>query len=375
MLESHQSDDDIAEADSEPTPSAALDAYEAIRGTPTTRYYGSKRKLLGWLHEKLRPLNFHTVLDAFGGTASVSQLFLGMKKKVTYNDAFRFNVDVARTVLARSIALTTEELSSFVSSIVPERGVVSKNFDGIFYTANENEWLDGYMLAIRENNLRVDQRSLLLYLIYQACLKKRPFNLFHRANLSLRTNPDVSRSFGNSSTWEKSFQDHIFQAYDELKPCPIVDRFEATVLNPQLVEKIQPGFDLVYLDPPYINKQERYNRDDYWRRYHFLEGLSLYDNWEQKIDYCSKIRIMNSPDHFTKWSRKATFKEALYELISIHKSSIVVLSYVTDAYPDEDELRRFFDITFSDVSLYSTSHNHALSKSKKKELLFIGRPR
>jgi adenine-specific DNA-methyltransferase len=53
---------------------------------PTTRYQGSKRKLLLWLYKHISPLNFKSVLDVFGGTACVSYLFKIMDKQVTYND-------------------------------------------------------------------------------------------------------------------------------------------------------------------------------------------------------------------------------------------------------------------------------------------------
>ena len=60
---------------------------DTIARLPATRYYGSKRKLLGWIHSKLKSLEFDTALDLFGGTASVSQLLRAMRKTVTYNRA------------------------------------------------------------------------------------------------------------------------------------------------------------------------------------------------------------------------------------------------------------------------------------------------
>ena len=54
-----------------------------LKIVPTTRYQGSKRKILPWLYECLRNYEFHTVLDAFGGTGMVSYLFKRMGKRVT----------------------------------------------------------------------------------------------------------------------------------------------------------------------------------------------------------------------------------------------------------------------------------------------------
>jgi adenine-specific DNA-methyltransferase len=68
----------------------------SIRMLPSTRYYGSKRRLLPWIYEIIGGLKFNTALDIFGGSASVSLLLRLMRKSVTYHDGLRFNEDVAR---------------------------------------------------------------------------------------------------------------------------------------------------------------------------------------------------------------------------------------------------------------------------------------
>jgi adenine-specific DNA-methyltransferase len=122
-----------------------------------------------------------------GGTGSVSLLFKAMHKRVTYHDGFRFNEDVARTVLAPRPALT-RQVEEKLEAVKPCVGIVSQHFSGIFFRDDENVWLDGFIAQIATDPNTRDAKALLSYLIYQACLKKRPFNLFHRANLRLRTN-------------------------------------------------------------------------------------------------------------------------------------------------------------------------------------------
>lgn len=83
---------------------------DLLKIVPTTRYQGSKRKILPWLYECMRNYEFHTVLDAFGGTGMVSYLFKKMGKRVTYNDLFQFNQRVARfekAHLRRTLLCTT----------------------------------------------------------------------------------------------------------------------------------------------------------------------------------------------------------------------------------------------------------------------------
>lgn len=54
-----------------------------------------------------------------------------------------------------------------------------------------------------------------------------------------------------------------------------------------------PGkYDLVYVDTPYISKCGV--AVDYLSFYHFLEGLTMYDEWGKHIDYKSKHRRLIS---------------------------------------------------------------------------------
>ena len=48
---------------------------------PSTRYQGSKNKILDWIYYSTERLTFNTVLDAFGGTGSVDYAFKNLFKK------------------------------------------------------------------------------------------------------------------------------------------------------------------------------------------------------------------------------------------------------------------------------------------------------
>ncbi len=348
---------------------------ERIKKFPTTRFYGSKRKLLPWIYENIKSLQFNTVLDGFGGTGSVSLLFKAMNKDVTYHDAFFFNNHVAHAVLGDEVRISKEAFQEFVHESKPQDGFISKTFRGLYYKDDENRWLDGFVAKLFSSNLTARETSLYLYALFQACLKKRPFNIFHRTNLNLRLNKEVERTFGNFTTWEQPFSELIMQAYKDLISSLWKGRGSIKILKPTCISRIRNGYDLVYLDPPYISEIEENNRDDYWRRYHFLEGLSNYYEWDKLIDRKTALRSMPRPKHFLVWSRKQTFREQLFWLLRKHRQSIVVLSYVSDSFPDENEIAGYFESLFSDVSIHSLKHGHALSKQKKRELLFIGRPR
>ncbi|MEW8460388.1 MAG: DNA adenine methylase, partial [Candidatus Thiodiazotropha endolucinida] len=309
----------------------------------------------------------------FGGTGSVSLLFKAMGKDVTYHDAFNFNRHMAEAVLGNELAVDPETFSDFVNNVTPHEGVVYNHFRNIFYTDNENKWLDGFIRKLHASNLDNSQISLYRYTLFQACLKKRPFNLFHRANLNVRLNENVTRSFGNKTTWEKPFEELMLQSFTELSSKLFKSKSNIRISNASSINRVNSGYDLVYLDPPYVSLKEKNNLDDYWKRYHFLEGLCRYNEWTDTIDPQSKIKAMHQPKHFLDWSRKATFTEKLFNLIEKHQRSTVVLSYVSEALPDESEITAHFESLFPRVSVDSKDDAHALSRSRKRELLFIGK--
>ena len=140
MYSQQQLLNNVEEQDRQPVPQSHVPVLytlspnsKLINSFPQTRYYGSKRRLLSWLYSELLPIKFTTVLDAFGGTASVSQLFRLMQKKVTFHDALQFNVDVARTILSDTLVFDHSSLASFLESVKPHYGVVSKHFENIFF--------------------------------------------------------------------------------------------------------------------------------------------------------------------------------------------------------------------------------------------------
>jgi adenine-specific DNA-methyltransferase len=348
---------------------------EMIGSMPATRYYGSKRRFLPWILKALSGVKFDSALDAFGGTASVALLFKAMRKTVTFHDGLAFNQDTAATVLADSLPVAHRNTEAFCESVVPMSGVVERNFGSLYYTRDENRWIDGFMYKLESSPLDYSSKSFLRHLIYQACLKKRPYNAFHRANLSLRTNSGVVRSFGNLSTWNKSFSDHIKTTYHELERGIISNGSPVHILPPADILDIEPGYDLAYFDPPYVSNSASKNADNYWRRYHFLEGLSNYSTWEDKIDKESKIRIHAAPQWMRDWQNKALSKELLFSLIRRHSSSVCVLSYASDAHPTFSEIQTFFEQTFVETRLFTVASKYALSASRRRELLFVGIPK
>ena len=78
---------------------------------PSTRYQGSKHKILEWIDYYTKDLDFGTVLDAFGGTGCVGYMYKKNGKQVFYNDSLKFNHYVGLALIEnKEIILNDEDL-------------------------------------------------------------------------------------------------------------------------------------------------------------------------------------------------------------------------------------------------------------------------
>lgn len=335
---------------------------------PSTRYQGSKRKLIAWIRDSISGIEFDSVLDVFGGTGVVSFLFKSMDKEVTYNDSLAFNWNVGLALIENSNVLLTREdvetiLKRHTDTEYPD--FIGRTFQDIYFTDEENAWLDQTVFNI--NNLLHDKykQALARFALFQSAIIKRPYNLFHRANLYMR-NADVVRSFGNKVSWDTPFEVH-FRAFAEEANQGVFDNLRSNkALNVDAFET-PVGADLVYLDPPYLNSKG--TGVDYRDFYHFLEGIVKYDTWPDIVDYGSKHkRLLPAP---SVWHKADTILEAFDTVIGRHRHSNLVISYRDDGIPSQDQLVDVLKAYKHTVTCVGLPQQYALSKSKSHELLLI----
>ena len=350
---------------------------------PTTRYQGSKRKMLPWLHESFKELKFHTALDACGGSGSVSYLLKKMGKSVTYNDKLLFNSIIGKAIIEnQQYQLTENDLNDLkgTNPNVDYKKLIEKKFKGIYYLPKENKWLDKVTNNIvNMNHYQPDElqykKALAYYALFQASLIKRPFNLFHRRNLDIRTN-DVERNFGNKTTWEKSFDEHFLKFVTEVNNLIFDSKQECRATNESIFDIDPYGYDLVYIDPPYIRKDGSNESSNYLKCYHFLEGLAKYNDWEQLIDNES-INLRLSDVEEQNDFKKETILKKFEEIINKYKKSKLIFSYKRGGIPSIDFIVKIMKDNGKKVSTISTHYKYALNHqngdaAKNREVLIIG---
>ncbi len=339
----------------------------AVERFPSTRYQGSKVRHLRWIRSHLEGISFGSALDAFGGTGAVSYLFKAMGKRTIYNDHLKANFLTGKALVEnKDVRLEARRLVE-VFRPLPGRNYddfIARTFKDIFFTDDENRQLD-----VAGRNLQYlggYEATLAYHAIFQACIAKRPYNLFHRANLYMRL-ADVDRSFGNKATWDKSFEEHSIAAVNEANAAVFDNGMENVAVCVDALDA-PADVDLVYLDPPYMS--DKGVGVDYLDFYHFIEGLADYDTWPSVVDHKYKHRPLRRRE--TPWCDKERISQQFDRVLDRFKDSIIVLSYRSDGIPSVSELiklvkrhkRRVREPVFA-------NQKYVLSNKQSMELLLV----
>lgn len=336
---------------------------------PKTRYQGSKYKLKEWIAAVLSKIEYDNVLDAFSGTASVSYTLKKAGKQVFSNDLLISNYITSKALVENNSEKVTVEDLQFVLTKhqdYPYMNFIENNFDDIYFLSHENVWLDIVVQNINRINNEY-KKAILMWALYQSCLSKRPYNLFHRKNLYVRT-AIVERSFGNKATWDKDFTLHFIKFVIEANNAIFSNNRENLSYNQDILQlNMEQTPDLVYIDSPYIPDSGTLTL--YRDFYHFLEGLSNYQNWDSLIDHKTKhkgfIKTASS------WEDKKAISSAFDDLFTKYHDSKIAVSYRSDGIPSIQDLEKKLRHHGKKVSIHSVDYQYALSEKNTQEVLII----
>jgi len=345
-----------------------LEQFQEVR-IPTTRYQGSKAKLVDRIWENIKDLGFASALDAFGGTGVVGYYLKQHGKRVFYNDYLKSNYYIGVALIENNnIRLSEHEVERLLTKDpkYDYRSFIAKTFKDVYYTDEENQWLDMVVQNI-ERLKNIYKKALAYYALFQACLVKRPFNLFHRKNLHLRF-AEVKRTFGNKATWDKSFEEHFMDFIREINYLVCDNGKENKAYNLDVFE-INGDFDLVYIDPPYTSLKGI--SVDYKNFYHFLEGLVNYEKWGSMIDRRTinkRFYRDNNP-----WNNKLKIRMKFRDLFEKFRDSILVISYRSDGIPSIQQIESDLRLFKKRVRVHKfDNYKYVLSNSTTSEVLMIG---
>jgi len=323
---------------------------------PQLRFMGSKHRLLAWIHEILREHRFVTALDPFSGSGAVAYLMKTMGKSVFASDFLNFCTAIAHAAVENS----KDRLSPAEIEMLSEIGnhqdcgtFIEETFRGIFYTPDDLRFLDRVWCNI--SRLKTPyRRSVAMAALIRSCVKRQPRGVFTVAGDSRRYD-DGRRDLRLSI--EEHFREQV-SIYNEV----VFDNGQqcrAITSNVFELPSSYTGVDLVYLDPPYVPRSDD---NCYVKRYHFLEGLSIY--WRnQEILFDTKVKKIRKK--YTPFSYRKDAIVAFERLFTMFRRSTIVLSYSTNGYPDLDILVNLMERVKNGVTVHERNHRYNFGTHSK----------
>lgn len=331
---------------------------------PSTRFMGSKNKLLEDIWSACNRFEFDSVLDLFSGSGIVSYMFKAQGKTVLSNDYMAMSSVYAKAMVENnSTTLSRKEVERILTKKVDFDGFVSKTFKGLYFTDKENKLIDRVRANIK--NMRNGyKKSIAMAALMRACTKKRPRGIFtytgHRyddGRLDLQT----------------TLEEHFINAVDVINNS-VFDNGKKNQSRRGDAMSFTGKADLVYMDPPYYSKL---SDNEYVRRYHFIEGLAC--DWKdvEMQWHTSTKKFKSYPTPFS--SRKGA-SDAFDRLFNKYKDSIIVVSYSSNSLPTLDEMVEILS-KYKRVEVVQVDHKYSFgnqnskmedNKNTVKEYLFVG---
>jgi len=331
---------------------ATVSLDEQIAKFPSTRFMGSKSKLLPHLRKVIEAQQCHTVLDLFAGSGVVSYMLKAMGKEVHTNDYMAFSALLSKALIENNhIRLSKQDATALLDEHVLAEPFVQEHFAGLYFSDSENRLID----TIRANIKLLDnpyQQAVATSALVRACFKKRPRGIFTYVG---------QRYNDGRKDLKISLADHFLDAVDAINNA-VFDNGQQNNSSRDDALK-QPDFkpDLVYLDPPYYSP---HSDNEYVRRYHFVEGIAC--DWRDvEMQWHTKTKKFKS--YPTPFSTKSGTRDAFDQLFSLYKDSTIVLSYSSNSEPTQEELVAMLEKYKSNVEVVSVDHRYSFGNQRHKQ--------
>ncbi|WP_236624487.1 Dam family site-specific DNA-(adenine-N6)-methyltransferase [Actinotignum schaalii] len=333
---------------------------------PSTRYMGSKKKLLSDIWAVAEQFDYENVVDLFSGSGVVSYMFKAKGKSVLANDYMAFSANSAKALIENSeVILPLDKACRLVETDFKTDGFVSETFHDLYYSDEDNAFIDSMRAGIKTIK-NPYERSIAMAALIRACLKKRPRGIFTYVGM---------RYDDGRKDLQMSFQEHFLRAVQEINSA-IFDNGKQSLSRrgDAMTVRAVPN-SLTYIDPPYYSLR---SDNEYVRRYHFVEGLAR--DWKGvEIQESTQTKKFKSyPTPFA--SRKGAY-DAFDRLFHQHRNSILLVSYSSNSLPTLDEMVEIMSKHKRNVEVlpinykYSFGNQHARvgnNRNSVQEYLFVG---
>lgn len=337
-----------------------------VSNYPSTRYMGSKAKLLSEIWGVASQFKFDHAMDLFAGSGVVGYMFKSQGKAVVSNDYMTFSNVFAKAMLENSSeTLKEDDARELLIPKYKTDSFVENTFAGLYFSDDENRLID----TLRANIAKIRSpyvRAIAMSSLIRACFKKRPRGIFtyvgHRYDDGRK---DLSMTF----------EAQFLEAVNAINGAVFNNgkSHKAILGDAMSVDFGESG--VVYIDPPYFSTL---SDNEYVRRYHFVEGLAR--NWEgveiQQHTLTKKFKSYPTP-----FSSRQGAAAAFDILFRRHRNSILLVSYSSNSLPTLDEMVSLLSKHKNRVEVLPINYKYSVGNQAHKvgsnnntvqEYLFIG---
>lgn len=310
----------------------------------TLNYIGCKKTLLPYITDiykkEIPDLKHHSFADLFAGTGTVSWNAIPLYNDIISNDIEYYSYIINYALLKSSYSETLQKTIDFMNTLDRKEGL-------IFLSFSPNDKSER-MFFTPDNAKRCDAMRIYLETIKQSLSKKDYMFLLASIIVSVDKVANTSCVYG---AYLKRFKKTALEKFFVKPIHKNQQQKHNKVFNRDVIELINlRDFDVVYLDPPYNQRQ-------YGANYSPLNYIALYD---ENIKLCGKTALISD---YTKSSfcSKTKVVDTFISLIKNIKCNILFISYNNEGLMDFSTFKNLL-LEKGDVVLYKIPYRRFKSK-------------
>lgn len=328
-----------------------LTPSDQVKLYPSTRYMGSKQKLLPYILGIVDQFNATTLVDLFSGSGIVSYLFKSLGKQLITNDYMNMSHTFTKAMVENNhVTLSEEKARSLLAEKYPINDFVQTKFKDLYFSDAENLLID----IVRSNISKLEneyEQAIARAALIRACMKKRPRGIFTYTG---------HRYDDGRKDLVLTLEEQFLNAVDAINKA-IFDNGQSNISYRQNALDIDlPDNCLIYMDPPYYSTC---SDNEYVRRYHFVEGLSL--DWEG-IEIQEHTKTKKFKSYPTPFSSRKDVYVAFNKLFEKHKENILIISYSSNSLPNMDEMLEMLKKYKQNVTVVPIDYKYSFGNQASK---------
>lgn len=333
---------------------------------PSTRYMGSKNKLLTEIWAVASQFEFDTAIDLFSGSGIVGYMFKAHGKTVISNDYMAMSATFAKAMIENNaVTLSHVEALALLEPHHNSDGFVESKFQGLYYSDEDNRLID----TVRANIKAIRnpyKRAIAMAALIRACLKKRPRGIFTYVG---------HRYDDGRKDLTMTFRAQFLEAIETINAAVFNNGQQNKARNGDAMTLQHRAASLVYIDPPYYSPL---SDNEYVRRYHFVEGLAR--DW-QGVEIQEHTITKKFKSYPTPFSSRKGAADAFDKLFRRFRDSVLVVSYSSNSLPTLDEMvaimarhKRHVEVVPVDYKYSFGNQGHKVGDNKNdvQEYIFVG---